>query len=191
MCLGCKEIIAEVVIMFHTEDIDENTKTAIYNLAKQLYTSSEKVRVLQISTMYSTNDIPGASDDIFVSDKTIDLDYERLNKSDNYTVSSNDLVNHIRNSFTKKYAGNSIIIIQDNKPLIELLQFINEAPFDTLYYVVEIDETISKKVEFTKESGIIEIKIRKFGSGIVIDPFLFKDLCKGTFSYIYNVFLIT
>ena len=173
--------MAEVVIMFHTEDVDENTHMAIYNLAKQLYMSSKKVRVLQLSTMNDITDISKASYDIV--DETIDSNHERLNKyqSDNYTVSSKDLINDIYDSFTKKYYSNSVILIQDNSPLMELLQFKREDPSDTLYYVVDIDENISKKVEITEESGTIKIKIRKFGTSIVIDPFLFKDLCKGMF----------
>ena len=98
------------------------------------------------------------------------------------------LINHIHGSFTNKSAVKSIILIQDSKSSMELFQLAEEDVVNILYFSVTIDDSISKRAEITKPSYITQIKLRKNGDNVVIDPFLFKDICKGMIGY--NLFLI-
>ena len=188
---------AEIVIVFYDSNSDVNIRTAIYNLAKQLYRSSKQVRVLQLSLINNTTDIPGASNDVFVFDKTINSNDERQNRYhiENYTVLTKDLINNIHVSFTNNSVRNSIILIQDNRTALiqpfQLFQHVEENAFDTLYFSVNIDENISKKAEITKQAHITNIKLRKDGGNFVIDSFLFEELCKGMIRCIVNILFLT
>ena len=178
---------AEIVIVFYASYSDVNIRRAIYNLANKLYKSSKLVRVLQLSS--NNTDIAGASNDVFVFDETIDSNDERQNRYHikDYAVHAEDLINHIHKSFTNKSGRNSIIFIQDNRTMLsELFQHVEEDALDILYFSVNIDVNISKKVEISKQSPITNIKLQKSGDNFVIDTFLFEELCKGMISYMVN-----
>ena len=172
--------------MFYTTEVGESIRKAIYTLAKQLYTASEIVRVLHFTTTNFTTDKLEASNVLTVSDETVHSIHDQLrNHFEYYEVRLEDLVNNTRESFTDTSAYNSIILVQDSMSLIELSQFVGRDAWDTVNYFVEIDESISKKAEITVEYLITNIKIRKFGDSVVIDPFLFNELCKGIHCYTY------
>ena len=97
------------------------------------------------------------------------------------------LINRIHDSFTNKSAVNSIILIQDRKSPIEIVQLAEE-DVNTLWFSVIIDDSINKRAEITKQPHITKIILRKKGDNIVIDPFLLKGLYKGKIRY--NLFLI-
>ena len=183
---------AEIVIVFYASYSDVNIRRAIYNLANKLYRSSKLVRVLQLSS--NITDIAGASNDVFVFDETIDSNDERQNRYHikDYVVHTEDLINYIHESFTNKSVRNSIIFIQDNRTMLsELFQHVEEDALDILYFSVNIDVNISKKVEISKQSPITNIKLQKSGDNFVIDTFLFEELCKGMIRCIVNILFLT
>lgn len=181
---GCRKNKKDAVILIYNIDVDISVRTSIVTLANQLYWSSAIVHVLQLEITDSLTVHEKVLNEQMATETQIDR-----NSPNKYAIRLEDLVNDVRNKFTKTANFRNIIVIQDSmsESVIDSLKLAENGSFNSLYFV-DFDESISKISEIINESGFTKIKIRKFGDRHVIDPFLFKEFCKGMDYSFYILF---